>query len=157
MTSSSLARRSRANPSPRGRRIASSAPRGDDRLAGGGGNDRLVGGPGNDRLAGQDGDDTVIGCDGHDKLTGGAGRDYFQFVAKPGGTNLDKVKDFEDETDKFVLASAVYKDLTAGAMSARDFADHISYSGKGVLKYNGKAFAKIGQGHDIDATDFFVV
>ena len=131
--------------------------KGNDKAEAGGGHDTIIGGKGNDKLDGQDGDDTVIGCYGKDTLTGGAGSDYFQFEAKPVGANLDKVKDYVDGTDKIVLASAVYKDFTPGVMSAQDFADHISYTGKGVLEYNGKAFAKIGQGHDIDETDFFVV
>ena len=131
--------------------------KGDDKAEAGAGHDTIVGGKGDDKLDGQDGDDTIIGCYGNDKLIGGAGRDYFQFEAKPGNANLDKVKDYVDGTDKFVLASAAYKKLTPGAMSAQDFADHISYTGKGVLKYEGKAFAKIGQGHNIDETDFFVV
>jgi len=131
--------------------------KGNDKAKAGGGHDTLLGGRGNDKLDGGDGNDTLVGCYGKDKLKGGAGRDFFQFEAKPTKANLDVVKDYVDGTDKFVLAAAVYKALSPGALSIQDFADHITYSGKGVLSYNGKAFAKIGQGHAIDATDFMII
>jgi Ca2+-binding RTX toxin-like protein len=130
---------------------------GNDKAKGADGHDVLYGQAGNDKLYGEDGNDTLIGCYGQDKLKGGAGIDYFQFEATPGGANLDKIVDYVDGTDKIVLASKMYKAFSPGVMSAQDFADHISYTGKGVLKYNGKAFAKIGQGHDIEETDFLIL
>jgi len=131
--------------------------KGNDKAEAGDGHDTIVGGKGNDKLFGEAGLDTLSGGDGKDKLSGGDGADYFVFDVKVKGANLDKVTDYEDGSDKFLLASSVYKDLTPGPLSAQDFADHISYSGSGVLKYDGKAFAKIGQGHDIDEGDFWVV
>ena len=57
----------------------------------------------------------------------------------------------------FFAPGAVYKAFDPGVMTAQQFDDHIKYTGKGVLKYNGKAFADIGQGHDVDGGDFLII
>ncbi|MEM9272015.1 MAG: DUF6851 domain-containing protein [Cyanobacteria bacterium P01_F01_bin.143] len=89
---------------------------GDDTLKGQGGNDVLLGGAGNDVLkgyndddflAGANGNDTLVGGNGNDTLVGGQGRDSFTFAA---GQGTDKITDYEDGVDKFILINGLQFD-----------------------------------------------
>ncbi|HEY9638989.1 MAG TPA: calcium-binding protein [Coleofasciculaceae cyanobacterium] len=93
---------------------------GSDRLLGDFGNDQLLGGNSNDTLTGGDGNDILIGDNGKDKLMGGAGNDRLtggqdKDILKGGaGADIfviesfkgsDKILDYKDGTDKFLLSS----------------------------------------------------
>ena len=75
---------------------------GADVLTGGPGDDTLLGGQGNDFLRGGPGDDVLFGDRGNDILTGNSGADSFVLVA---GFGSDVILDFEDGSDRFLLAS----------------------------------------------------
>jgi Ca2+-binding RTX toxin-like protein len=134
-----------------------SVGKGKDKVKAGDGHDTIFGGKGKDKLSGQDGPDTLVGGPGRDTLKGGAGIDDFVFNGAIKRKNLDKIKDFDDLHDILLLSQKIFTGLTVGAMSATQFDDHIDYTGKGQLKYDGKAFAKLSPGLDIDHTDFLVV
>ncbi len=73
---------------------------GKDQLVGNGGKDMLDGGGGRDMLFGGGGKDTVEGGRGADQLSGGGGRDMFVFKT---GSGRDKVLDYKDRLDKFMI------------------------------------------------------
>gem|GEM_PF-2439215 len=100
---------------------------GDDLLNGGAGNDRLLGGAGRDRLNGQGGDDNLRGGSDRDVLRGGAGNDRLSgelgndiIITGTGqdvirirpGQGLDRVRDFEDGSDRIALAGIQFGQLT---------------------------------------------
>ena len=109
---------------------------GNDALNGGGGLDILNGGSGQDTLIGSSGRDTLIGgLDADsllggsdlDSLNGGSGRDTLDggrnpdrltggsdadsFVLRSGDGN-DRILDYVDGTDNFLLDSLTFEDLT---------------------------------------------
>jgi|GEM_PF-2520751 len=99
---------------------------GNDTLNGGAGNDRQFGGAGNDRLNGQGGDDNLRGGGDRDVLSGGAGNDRLAGEAgndviltgvgndvifiQP-GQGFDRVRDFEDGSDRLELGSLSFNQL----------------------------------------------
>jgi hypothetical protein len=131
---------------------------GDDSLIGAGGHDFLNGGKGNDRIRGNQGNDILIGGKGKDKLTGDQDSDYFVFDQNAGKADADLIRFFHDGEDLLVLRSSRFPEFTPGDMSAEDFAAFIDYKPSGVLKYEGRIFAKLNSGSfDIDQNDFIVM
>jgi Ca2+-binding RTX toxin-like protein len=82
---------------------------GTDILIGRGGHDYLVGGDGIDILLGGDGNDVLDGGKDNDILIGGKGAD--RFVLRP-GDGQDKILDYRDGQDFFVLEELTYEELT---------------------------------------------
>jgi cysteinyl-tRNA synthetase, unknown class len=121
---------------------------GNNQLRGLGGNDTLLAGSGNDTLSGGTGNDRLEGGSGNDRLTGGAGLDLFVLTTTSG---KDTVTDFNVADDTFLLASAAFTTLKAGAMpasafyrgaAAHDADDHIVYdpaTGNLIYDTNGNA------------------
>ena len=131
--------------------------KGKDKAFAGGGHDFIDGGKDNDRLHGGDGDDTITGGKRKDKLWGDGGGDYFVFDQKPGRSQADAIKDFVDGEDLIVLQLVKFGGLTAGEMTAAQFAQHIVYEPNGWLSFDGQKFAKLQSGGlAIDASDFVV-
>lgn len=110
---------------------------------------------------------------GNDKLIGGGGADKFRFTTAL-SANLDTIADFTHNTDKIVLDSRIFTRLSAGALSAGNFAinapadanDYIIYNTTtGVLSYdtNGSAaggataFAKLTGVPGVTQADFQIV
>jgi len=98
---------------------------GDDLLVGNGMGNSLIAGRGADRLIGNGGADRLVGGIGNDRLTGGSGADRFVFER---GDGTDRVTDFANGTDHFVITSgaARFTDLTvadAGADVRINFAN----------------------------------
>ena len=133
------------------------AGKGDDKVMTGGGNDALFGSKGKDKLYGENGLDVLSGGAGKDKVWGGDGEDYFLFDVKAKAKNLDKIKDFQDGEDMLLLAQKKFSKLDLGELTANAFNQHIDYTANGTLKYDGKAFAKLASGLDIDHADFLIV
>ncbi|MBI2314419.1 MAG: M10 family metallopeptidase C-terminal domain-containing protein [Betaproteobacteria bacterium] len=149
---------------------------GNDSIQGGFGDDQLYGGAGNDVLSGDDGNDTLYGALGHDTLTGGLGADRFVFNSAPdAASNVDTLLDFEVGIDKFLLDSAVFTALSAGALAAGSFHagttaadanDFILYdAGTGSVFYDADGsgtgaapvlFAQVTSGLGLTAGDFLV-
>jgi Ca2+-binding RTX toxin-like protein len=77
---------------------------GFDLLSGNNGNDVLVGGNGNDILGGDAGNDTLDGGIGNDTLFGGTDADFFTLRA---GEGIDRIQDYRDGVDKFILADGL--------------------------------------------------
>ena len=86
---------------------------GSDNLVGGNGadtifgnrnNDIIDGGTGNDLIFGNNGNDTLDGGKGLDTLWGGAGDDTFVITR---GTNVTRIKDYLDGTDRLQLGSGL--------------------------------------------------
>lgn len=92
---------------------------GRDVLKGGTGDDIVKGGADADRLVGGADDDSLYGGRGTDVLTGGDGADMFCFSAR--NEAYDRIIDFED-ADLIVFDGAAFGGLTAGALSAENFA-----------------------------------
>ena len=84
---------------------------GRDMLVGNGGKDALSGDGGRDQLSGGGGVDTLDGGRGIDLLTGGGGRDFFAFET---GSGRDRVLDYQDRRDKFLIegGASEFADLT---------------------------------------------
>ncbi len=83
---------------------------GKDLLIGKAGNDILEGGVGKDKLFGSRGDDILDGGADNDLLLGGRGND--KFVLRK-GDGLDKIFDYRDGVDSFLLAdNLAFEDLT---------------------------------------------
>ena len=90
---------------------------GADKIRGGAGDDRLEGHNGADRLVGGAGDDQLAGGLGRDVLTGGSGADVFVFDTKVGGTNVDRVTDFNTRADSIYLDGAMFRGLGAASLA----------------------------------------
>ena len=120
---------------------------GNDRADGAGGDDWIVGGNGKDRLTGGNGDDVLAGGAARDRLNGGNGVDDFLFDVKLKKAGLDKL-DFESGVDHLVLSKSVFKKLSLGVVSKKEFNKYFEVSDNGKVTYDaGKeafAFAKIG-------------
>ena len=77
-----------------------------DLLEGGGDVDTLDGGTGADQLFGGNAEDRLDGGAGSDVLTGGGGADTFVFSTRLSATgNRDRITDYQDGSDRIVLAS----------------------------------------------------
>lgn len=104
---------------------------GDDRLKGNDGSDLLFGGDGGDRISGDKGADRLYGNAGDDKLVGGAGKDYLQggvgrdvfiFNSEIGGSNVDKIVDFDRAYDMIQIDNDMFKHVGgAGSLSSKAF------------------------------------
>lgn len=122
--------------------------------------------------------DTLNGGLGRDTLTGGSGADAFVFnTALSASSNLDRITDFSSPPDQIHLENAIFKGLTAGALSsakfwksatgvAHDGDDRIIYNTTtGVLSYDSNgdkaggavAFAILANKANITAADFLVI
>jgi len=141
---------------------------GNDKLYGGSDNDWISGGAGNDRLFGEGGNDGLSGGPGRDYLFGGDGADRFRFNVSPSTANRDVIWDFDRGTDKIELDNAVFRAFAKnGAMSTKDFADHIKYfANTGQIYYDadgagGHARVQIATLYNepphISASDFWIV
>ena len=94
---------------------------------------------------------------GKDLLEGGGGNDLFLCDAPVAKSNLDKLKDFKGGRDTILLAEEHFIGLGPGGVDAAEFDQHFDYSGKGVLKFDGVAFARLLGAPKIDEGDFLVV
>ena len=90
---------------------------GTDSLFGNAGNDFLAGNTGNDILFGNDGNDTLWGGQANDTLWSGNGNDFLE-LTRGANVGVDRVKDYSDGLDKFLLSdrfglgSLEFADLT---------------------------------------------
>jgi Ca2+-binding RTX toxin-like protein len=126
---------------------------GNDQLLGGNGNDTLTGGDDNDTLIGDSGKDRLIGGNGDDRLTGGQGKDILKggagadiFVIEP-FKGPDKIFDYKDGTDKFLLSSVRFGSLS------------FTQKNRNVLISEGNKVLAELRGADVDALnrrDFIV-
>ncbi|NEQ50143.1 MAG: DUF4347 domain-containing protein [Leptolyngbya sp. SIO3F4] len=116
---------------------------GRDTLEGGVGNDTLDGGNGIDELEGGKGNDFLFGGKGRDILIGGRGRDQFLLLA---GTGEDRILDFENGRDTFVLTGGVrFNDLSITTNLADDV----------LISLNGQRLATVEEAAGlINAADF---
>jgi hypothetical protein len=83
---------------------------GIDKLDGGANDDVLHGGANDDLLIGRDGNDTLNGGAGNDVLKGEAGLDTFEFDV---GSGIDKIKGFENGSDKIDLTAYFDEGITS--------------------------------------------
>jgi Ca2+-binding RTX toxin-like protein len=90
---------------------------GTDNVYGDAGNDYVIGDMGGDNVYGGIGNDTVDGGEGKDNLYGGTGADIFFYNALTDSlnTNPDRIKDFEDGSDKIHLKGLGFTGVVAGA------------------------------------------
>ncbi len=110
----------------KGRDILKGGGRGDrlagnddnDKLLGQGGADDLSGGSGKDLLIGGAGGDRLEGGTGNDKLKGRGGDDIFEYVV---GGDVDRIRDFEDGSDRIDLSDFGFP----GAFQALSFASQV--------------------------------
>jgi Ca2+-binding RTX toxin-like protein len=134
---------------------------GNDRAETGAGDDFLNGGAGKDNLNGGDGDDVIGGGSENDKLIGGAGIDDFVFDTNLKKAGLDKLPDFDNFEDHFVLSKSVFKKLDIGLLSEKDLDKYFDLSGSGKLTYKaGKkefTFAKISGNEELSGDDDIIV
>jgi pimeloyl-ACP methyl ester carboxylesterase len=137
---------------------------GDDSLKGTSKGEMLYGGAGDDKLFGLDGNDRLAGGQGHDHLTGGDGNDRFVFSSDLGNANADIITDFHHSEDQIWVNNAEFKGLSAGSLSAADFALHFHYdSATGHLTFDqsdtgpAQLFATLTKGLTITANDFWVI
>ena len=132
--------------------------KGNDKAFMRGGSDVLLGEKGKDKLYGEAGDDFISGGKDKDKLWGGDGGDYFLFDVKVNKKKADKIFDYDEDEDMMVLYASYFPKLSLGEMTSSDFGKYIDYGSNGVLKYDGKKFAKLQSGSlDIDQTDFVII
>ncbi len=128
-------------------------------------------------ITGNDGDNRLNGMRGADTLTGRAGADTFVFSTKVGANDVDTITDFEVGTDLIELATAIFTDLTAGALAAdalavnatglAETADHrlVYNAANGQLIYDAdgsgtiaaQLIATLTTGLSLTEDDFFVV
>ncbi|MDP2901983.1 MAG: calcium-binding protein [Methylovulum sp.] len=94
---------------------------GNDLIKGLAGDDRLWGYDGNDKIIGGSGDDELNGGAGNDGLTGGVGNDNFLFDTAFADAGIDKIIDFKPINDTIQLDSAIFTQLTPGALDAGNF------------------------------------
>ena len=101
-------------PAPVGTVINGTA--GNDNLVGTAGADVINGLAGNDTINGGAGNDTINGGVANDVLTGGLGADQFIFnTALNAATNVDRVTDFVQGTDRLVLNRGIFAAFGATA------------------------------------------
>ncbi|WP_281354020.1 calcium-binding protein [Mesorhizobium zhangyense] len=138
-------------------------------------NNTLVGNDGKNILRGGAGNDTLSGGKGSDTLVGGAGNDTFVFNRSLGGTNIDKINDYNPAQDTIQLDTKYFTGLVAGWLAAgafhtgtgaHDATDRIIYNATtGDLLFDkdgpGGApalkFALLSPGLAMTANDFFIV
>lgn len=104
---------------------------------------------------GGSGSDELNGGGANDVLTGGADADTFVFSGPIGG--VDRVKNFEIATDVVLLDSAYLTMLSAGALSAANFALGAAADADGSGAGAAAQFATFDLNPLIAATDFFIV
>ncbi|MGA0532412.1 beta strand repeat-containing protein [Hansschlegelia sp. KR7-227] len=128
------------------------------------------------RIIGNSGDNAINGRLGADVLTGGAGADTFVFSSPLGRPNIDRVTDFGNGDDGFLLDRAAFAGLDLGSLdedaftvgrAASDAEDRIVYNSQsGALifdrdgsgsRFDGVKFAQLDAGLTLRADDFFVV
>lgn len=96
----------------------------------------LSGDSGHDVISGGGGMDVLIGGLGRDLLTGGADADVFVFNAPLSSrSNRDTIADFGNGADMLRLDSAIFTQLSAGALDAGNFV-----SGAGAAALDGDDF-----------------
>ncbi|MEP4199062.1 MAG: calcium-binding protein [Aliishimia sp.] len=130
----------------------------NDDIRGGGSSDILDGGDGNDKLIGGNGQDTLTGGAGDDILTGGDGaglgdglRDVFVFLSTDnGGGGFDRIRDFEDTTDKLDLSNSGYVTFADVLTDASQVGAHvqINFDAGGIVQIENLALV------DLTAGDF---
>jgi Ca2+-binding RTX toxin-like protein len=128
-------------------------------------------------LTGNAGHNKLNSMGGADTMTGGSGDDSFIFTTAISNTTADTVTDFNVADDTFHIDNAVFKKLTAGALSANAFvsnttgnastADHrIIYDnndGKLYFDVDGNGagakilFANVDTGLALTSADFLVI
>lgn len=137
-------------------------------------NNVITGNSGVNTLYGLDGADTLDGGLGADTLQGGAGADTYVFTSAIGGGNVDAIVGFNVADDTFLLNSAIFTGLSAGALdvgafvigaAAADADDRIIYnSATGQLYFDadgsagGSAilFATLAPGLALTSADFII-
>ncbi len=97
---------------------------GNDTVKGGGGNDIVDGGDGNDRIYGNLGADILHAGAGNDLLYGGGGADTFDYDK---GDQKDRIKDFQDNTDKLDLDSWGFATVADALAHATQFGAHVLF------------------------------
>ena len=121
-------------------------------MFGGAGRDRLFGDNRNDVLYGEDGNDILVAGSGDDLLSGGAGNNTLigdrgsdVFVLDEGG--FDRILDYEDEVDKFLLGSD---------LEFEDLSFQRTFFGGVNINSNGQTLANLSSTNinDIDSSDF---
>jgi serralysin len=87
-----------------------------ENITGGTSNDVISGSRVANILIGGAGNDTLNGRDGADRLTGGTGSDSFVFNKTISTSNVDRIMDFGNGTDRIVLDNAIFSGLASGAL-----------------------------------------
>jgi Ca2+-binding RTX toxin-like protein len=108
-------------------------------------------------------------------MYGNGGADQFIFNTKLGSTNVDKIMDFEHDVDKIVLDDVIFKSLTntldlnnnfvvgSAALQSDDYLIYNNSNGYLYYDTNGSAgggqvaFADIGIGMTLTASDFYII
>jgi Ca2+-binding RTX toxin-like protein len=121
----------------------------------------IKGGGLNDTIGGGAGADTLYGGLGADKLTGGAGADQFVFDTAIGGTNIDRITDFQVGVDQIVLDDAIF-DTLSGMLDPAAFASKAADITADTRIIYEKATGKLyydadGSGDSADAIVFAVL
>jgi Ca2+-binding RTX toxin-like protein len=83
---------------------------------------RIVGNAGNNSLEGGFGNDTLDGGIGGDTLIGGEGADVFLFNSKIGGSNIDRISDFDVSCDVILLNSTIFSGFDGGIITGDQLA-----------------------------------
>ncbi|WP_442577932.1 calcium-binding protein [Mesorhizobium sp. ASY16-5R] len=140
-------------------------------------NINLAGNENAQTIIGNAGSNIIDGKGGADALRGGSGIDFFVFSTALGGTNIDKIIDFNVAADTIRLDDAIFTSLTStGVLAAslfkdtilapRDADDLILYnSNTGSLFYDADGtgsgaaikFASLAPGLALTAADFVVI
>ncbi len=129
--------------------------KGNDKAYGGDGSDVLIGGVGKDKLYGDEGIDYIVGGKQRDKLWGGDDTDYFIFDIA-GNKHWDKIGDFDDSEDMFILIQKYFDELEVGDLSEDDWDEHFEQDGSWLL-YEGQKVAKVGSGVELDESHFLIL
>ncbi|MCX7300906.1 MAG: calcium-binding protein [Rhodobacterales bacterium] len=128
-------------------------------------------------ITGNAGDNILNSREGADTMTGGNGDDVFVFNTTISNASADVVTDFDVSDDVFHIENAVFKGISAGALSAGAFAsnttgnagdatDRIIYDNdSGGLFYDKDGsgasvkikFAQLEAGLSLTSADFFVI
>lgn len=123
---------------------------GDDILVGGDGIDDMNGGSGADQLYGVDGDDNMNGGTGNDIIEGGAGDDVVRggtgvdiFVFQA-GSEIDRVRDWEDGTDLIDLSDYGFADKATALTFFSQVGSNVRFiNGGDQLVIEGETLADI--------------
>jgi Ca2+-binding RTX toxin-like protein len=129
------------------------------------------------KIVGNGAANSLNGATGNDSLTGGGGSDNFIFNSTLGGSNIDRITDFNVAADTIRLENAIFTGLANGALAgsafvsntsgkAADASDRIIYekdTGKLFFDKDGTGaaakvqFATIGTNLALTSADFFVI